>query len=188
MVEEQTKETFQQIAEGYQILFRHIVDDMKQERGGQMTMKEMKPYLLTFEEDMANVATSIFPSNEVRRRYVDMAFFLFNQGRYPDAKSAFMFLQQVILQDPGVLLGYGACLLMEGKREEAVLQFDEAEKLMPGYVQVSILKIRSYVEMGLKAAAQAALNSALDDARRQSDEDRRRLLVLVGLHFQLQTQ
>lgn len=176
----------QQITEGYQILFRHIVDGMKEELGGSMTMKEVKPYLLTFEEDMVHVPTSIFPSNVIRNQYVDAAFFLFNAGKYQEAKPAFCFLHAVLASDPNVVFGYGSCLFMEGNHEEARGYFEKAEQLMPGYVQASVLKIRSYMESGMKAAAQAALHSALDDADRQSDQDRRQLLILIGQHFRLQ--
>lgn len=175
-----------QIVEGYQILFRHIVDGLKEEQGGMMTMKSAKPYLLSFEEDMCQVPTSIFPSNDVRNQYIDAAFSLFNSGRYQEARSAFSFLQVVTGNDPNVLFGYGCCLMMDGQHEEAQEHFSKAEELMPTYVQASVLKIRSYIENGMKGAAQAALNSALDDADRQSDVDRRRLLVLIGQHYRLQ--
>lgn len=175
-----------QIVEGYQILFRHIVGEMKDGSSGTMTMKSVKPYLLTFEEDMVHVPTSIFPTNAVRNQYVDAAFFLFNSGRYDEAKSAFCFLQEVIVNDPNVILGYGCCLFVEGNQQEAQDHFEKAEQLMPSYVQASVLKIRSYMESGMKSAAQAALNSAIDDADRQSDTDRRQLLVLIGQHYRLQ--
>lgn len=173
----------EQIALGYQILFRSLISDLKQERGGSLTMKEMKPYLLSFENPFPNTPIGIFPSNEIRRQYMDTAFAIFNQGKHSEAKDCFLFLMEVIDNDPNLLLGYGTCLLLEGKQEEAKEFFEKAEQLMPDNIQATVLKLRSYMELGMAPAAQAAYRSACDDAIRQSDDERQQLLEMVGQRF-----
>ena len=150
-------------------------------------MEEVKPYLLSFDAKSSETQHSIFPSYEVRRQYVDAAFSLFNQGLQREAKAAFSFLLEVISNDPNVFLGQGACLLQEGKQDQAKIYFEKAEQLMPSSLQSTILKLRSYVELGMTPAAQAGLNSAIDDAIRQSDEERKLLLEMVGRQLRLQT-
>jgi len=172
-----------QIASGYQILFRSLMSDLKQERGGSLTMKEMKPYLLSFENPFPNTAIGIFPSNEIRRQYIDTAFAIFNQGKHSEAKECFRFLMEVINNDPNLLLGYGTCLLLEGKQEEAKDFFEKSEQLMPDNIQATVLKLRSYMELGMASAAQSAYRSACDDAIRQSDDERQQLLEMVGQRF-----
>ena len=168
------------VVEGYQTLFRSILSGLKQMKGEELTMREVKPYLLYFENPFPNTSVSIFPSNEIRRQYVDAAFALFNEGKHEIAKAGFLFLTRVIDKDPNVLLGYGTCLLLTGNHEEAALYFEKSEALLPGNLQATVLKIRAFKEQGSVAAAQAALRSAIDDAIRQSDQESRVLLEMVG--------
>jgi len=173
----------EQVAVGYQILFRSLMSDLKQARGGHLSMAEVKPYLLSFENPVPHTSTGIFPSNEVRRGYIDTAFSIFNQGKHSEAKDCFLFLMEVINNDPNILLGYGTCLLLEGKQEDAKGFFEKAEQLMPNHIQATVLKLRSYMELGMEPAAQAAYRSACDDAIRQSDDERQLILEMVGQQF-----
>jgi tetratricopeptide (TPR) repeat protein len=173
----------EQVAEGYQTLFRSLMSDLKQERGGFLSMNEVKPYLLSFENPFPNTPISIFPSNEIRRQYIDTAFSIFNQRKYMEAKGCFLFLLEVTSNDPNIMLGYGTCLLLEGNQEQAKEFFEKAEALMPDNIQATVLKLRSYMDLGMEPAAQAAYRSALDDAHRQSDDERQLLLEMIGQRF-----
>lgn len=180
------EEHLKTLSDGYQVLFRYIIDGMRQQKGGQVPMNEVKPYLLNFEDPFPNTPISIFPTSEVRRNYIDAAFDLYNQGKISEAKVGFYFLSSVVDNDPNIFLGLGSCFLIQGQQEEAKDLFEKAEQIMPSFVQATVLKIRSYVELGMKPAAQAALYSALDDAERQSDEERFLLLRMVGQQLKLQ--
>lgn len=173
----------EQVASGYQTLFRSLMSTLKQERGGFLTMKEVKPYLLSFENPFPNTPIGIFPTNEVRRQYIDAAFSIFNQGKHDIAKECFLFLLEVTNNDPNIFLGYGTCLLLEGNQEEAKSFFEKAEQLMPDNLQATVLKLRSYMDLGMEPAAQAAYRSAFDDALRQSDDEKQQMLEMIGQRF-----